>query len=36
MLRAGFKAIIDQNNIIIRQNELIRRQVKPFSEAPKT
>ena len=36
MLRAGFKAIIDQNNIIIRQNELIRRQMKPFAEAPKT
>ena len=36
MLGAGFKAIIDQNKIIIRQNELIRRQMKESSSSPKT
>ncbi|MDG7002182.1 MAG: hypothetical protein JRN15_24040 [Nitrososphaerota archaeon] len=32
MLGAGFKAIIDQNKIIIRQNELIRRELKILNE----
>jgi hypothetical protein len=33
MLGAGFKALIDQNKIIIRQNELILRELKRLNQA---
>jgi uncharacterized Zn finger protein (UPF0148 family) len=36
MLGAGLKAIIDQNKVIIRQNELLRRQARRSQDSPKT
>jgi len=32
MIGAGFKAIIDQNKILIKQNELIYRELKKINE----